>query len=1725
MLTVIPFCFESIDQPFLVCVTIHKARNLIVLNENTFVLVSYNGTYRRTRTFRNSDCPYFNEFFTFETKTSLENLLKTSISVAIFSQTCCSKRNRCIGEFSIDLKTIWENTHHAFLQKWAVLENPAAATASQENAGFLQLDLSIVSSSQPSIPAAFPAKDTDIIEGNLLAPLAENEGLQRVKYYIKNFRGMFTIKSDYIMEVCFGGIQSRTKIARNCTFHEWNEQLVFIGTFPSLSQLFIFNLLINECCYKRSIAKIELPFSKLSEHIDGVYSLPAFGPNYIYFYNGHQDSNFVGSLLLEIGTEIYHNRSVAPKLGNASPIIAPLNTATYWTEAEFVIRVAILNVLVFDSSKPATVKISLNCLANSSNSTELKLIKMPISKVRYANFQEFEPLKRPVLEVTFKCPDVRWKLAPSIALYRIGQFGKYLLDTYQLFRIENGAKSINVLKIALGSVCADIHAKLLAAKGNLYAESDKRLTHWDRKWMLFLNEQIESLITCLREIQIKSEKASTAEDVQSIHNELTDLITILTKISTDNQNTFPAAFIRIRQVPERRRCTHNSAEGCTLNCGKPQFSAICRINVIDYLLIPTEGTVESETGVKHAKRSSILAKPFMCQHSCAPEWCGCVYAKLDVAIWAGTLQEATEWDKQQSGGHQNRDYPVRKHSLQCHESSVAMKCTVNVHQAKIQAGFDKSGLSDPKLTVIFERAEMTTSVIPQTLSPLWNEVIEFRNVKMLKCNDWFQSGESTLMLHLQDEDKPMCSQISDETIGIGWYKCTPKALIEKSSGDVNETSGHDHAGTMLLSGNQSSLLLDRKQGSNGQLSAENRKTNNTPDQRPPEVSNKTYRTKMERDSLLDLWREFNVRKDSVLRWVGVYQNGQRLAAILMSAELEQIKLDVENAESVNRIQGIPKEICPITEKYHVEVLFAGLRQLDKSKTNSIGRFRVQLNFGELKLTSGISCKKFGKSINFLDIYAKGILMLPIKHEYWPPIIIQHMDCSQSNKLNVVGANIIENPEAVMETEDSKSIQHYLLHSSGGTPTHAKRETISTETDFFGTENSPLVEAKHASVLSHKVRPALLAFRAFVENKLKTVTKVGNQANAVTFRRGSTEAEYTWWTKFYNSCSSQPCDYKHKLKLYPCELEKVPEFEQFQDWSSKYALSKKTQQLSLRSVKPYAQLKCKIWITPSTKGLPPSKQLNPLSNFRLRSIPALVTVSQLTVVVYIVQGLNLRSRDIFSLSDAYVTLEYGKQKIVDRPNYVKDRSNPIFGRRFVLHGEIPRDQILRISIVDRDTCSPDDLIGTTEIDIEDRFRSRHCMCLGFPEEYSSNGYNAWRHPSSPSELLEKICNECGIIAPNYVGNVVQLAGQTFYDESTISVNESLRERLALTALKNFQRIPVLGSFLVPEHVETRALFHSDHPGIEQGKLQLWIEIYPTGCVPTLLNITPNPPKAYELRVIVWNTADVILDEKNIFGTRMSDIYVKCWLQCVEESQLTDIHYRSLDGTGNFNWRMIFPLNYSSAETMMVVRRKKSFYEQLETEEKVPPLLTVQVWDNDLFSRDDFLGTLNLNLAHLPQPATKPSKCILQTTMKSAGGQDANLFRVDKLRGWYPIVGKVDNKIVQTGKIELELEVLTEEEAILRPAGRGRKSPQSLPAPSRPDASFNWYRNPLKSLRVIVWPTVRRAVIIGSIVALIVLVCIGVIRSFPASVVNEAFARKASLERTVRTGQAEEEQESA
>lgn len=82
----------------------------------------------------------------------------------------------------------------------------------------------------------------------------------------------------------------------------------------------------------------------------------------------------------------------------------------------------------------------------------------------------------------------------------------------------------------------------------------------------------------------------------------------------------------------------------------------------------------------------------------------------------------------------------------------------------------------------------------------------------------------------------------------------------------------------------------------------------------------------------------------------------------------------------------------------------------------------------------------------------------------------------------------------------------------------------------------------------------------------------------------------------------------------------------------------------------------------------------------------------------------------------------------------------------------------------------------------------------------------------------------------------------------------------------------------------------------------------------------------------------------------------WLKGPEDCQFTDIHYRSLTGEGNFNWRFIFPFDYLVAEEKIVINRKESLFSWDETECKIPARLELQVMPN----MHDAIDTFDLGI---------------------------------------------------------------------------------------------------------------------------------------------------------------------
>uniref|UniRef100_A0A3Q2VZN1 Dysferlin, limb girdle muscular dystrophy 2B (autosomal recessive) n=1 Tax=Haplochromis burtoni TaxID=8153 RepID=A0A3Q2VZN1_HAPBU len=578
----------------------------------------------------------------------------------------------------------------------------------------------------------------------------------------------------------------------------------------------------------------------------------------------------------------------------------------------------------------------------------------------------------------------------------------------------------------------------------------------------------------------------------------------------------------------------------------------------------------------------------------------------------------------------------------------------------------------------------------------------------------------------------------------------------------------------------------------------------------------------------------------------------------------------------------------------------------------------------------------------------------------------------------------------------------------------------------------------------------------------------------------------WWSKFYastgekNKCATYLEEGFDTLKVYDRELEKIEDFKGLSDFCQTFKLYRGKTQDEGEDPSVVGEFKgmFKIYPLPDDPGAPvPPRQF--------RKLPP-NGIEECLVRVYIIQAHGLQPKDPNGKCDPYVKIMLGKKSVNDHENYIPCTLDPVFGKMFELTCSLPLEKDLRVMLYDHDMLTKDEKIGETVIDLENRFLSKYGAMCGLPQSYHVSGVNQWRDQLTPTQLLYRFCERRNLRKPVYEDEAVQ--------DKNVSKRHlgPIKERLSLHILRK------LG--LVPEHVETRPLYSPLQPDIEQGRLMMWVDLFPKSLGPPgpPFNITPRKAKKFFLRCIIWNTSDVILDDVSISGEKMSDIYVKGWLDGHEHNkQKTDVHYRSLGGEGNFNYRFLFPFNYLPAEQLCVVDKKEHFWSLDKAETKLAPKLTIQIWDNDKFSFDDYLGHLVMDLNHMLRPAKSPEKCTLQV-LDQPPDKLVSLFEQKTVKGWWPCTCENNGEKIIAGKVEMSLEIVTEQEQEERPAGLGRDEPNMNPhleEPQRPETSFLWFSSPYKTLKYILWRRFKWFIILFIFLFFIILFLGVFLYSFP------------------------------
>ncbi|XP_078455741.1 dysferlin-like isoform X2 [Lampetra planeri] len=754
---------------------------------------------------------------------------------------------------------------------------------------------------------------------------------------------------------------------------------------------------------------------------------------------------------------------------------------------------------------------------------------------------------------------------------------------------------------------------------------------------------------------------------------------------------------------------------------------------------------------------------------------------------------------------------------------------------------------------------------------------------------------------------------------------------------------------------------------------------------------------------------------------------------------EESELEYPPPQPGTNLYMVPPGIKPALQRTAIEILAWGVRSVKSYQLSSVSCPSLLVECGDqvVQSTAIRNAKKnpnFDQPVLFMDV------RMAVEGCYAPPVTVKLLDNRPFGRRPVVGQLTI------------RSLQEFFCDPYRA-PDRVPRSPVAAD-------------SAHSSPMDTVIE--VDDCKPLIKGADNSSAGLGSVYGGTTSY--SEEDSVDWWCKFYASIgeSEKSGSYLQKgydtIKVYDTELEKVDKFGGLTDFCKTFTLYRGKAAGEEDDPTPVGEFKgsFRIYRLPEEQDAPfPPRQFSQLPP----SGP-----QECQVRVYVVRALDLQPKDSNGKCDPYVRITLGKKSVDDADHYIPNTLNPVFGRVFEVTCVLPLEKDLHVGLYDYDLLSRDQNIGETVIDLENRYLSRHGACCGLPATYCVSGPTHWRDCRRPSQLLEDHARRHNLTGPLYQEGSLTL-GDDAYTLSQFESDRTLppalgpeNERLALYALRQ--------QCLVPEHVETRPLYNHVQPGIEQGRLQMWVDIFPKeqGPPPPPFDITPRKAKNYLLRCIVWNTSDVILDETSITGERMSDIYVKGWLAGQEDCrQKTDVHYRSLGGEGNFNWRFTFPFSYLPAEQLCLLTSREHFWSLDKTERKVPPRLIIQIWDNDRFSYDDYLGSVELDLHRMLKPSKTADKCTLER-MLSGATKHVSLFQQKSVRGWWPCVMQQGDSFALAGKVELTMEILSEQEADEKPAGVGRDEPNMNPRledPNRPETSFLWFSSPCKTLRYIVW----------------------------------------------------------
>ncbi|XP_077147930.1 otoferlin isoform X6 [Ranitomeya variabilis] len=1743
-----------------VSITVIEARQLVGLNMDPVVCVEVGEEKKYTSMKESTNCPYYNEYFVFDFHVPPDVMFDKIIKLSVIHSKNLLRSGTLVGSFKLDVGTVYTQPEHQFYHKWAILSDPDDITAGVK--GYLKCDVAVVGKGDNiKTPHKSNETDEDDIEGNLLLPDGVPPERQWARFYVKIYRAeglprmntsiMANVKKaligenkdlvDPYVQVSFAGQKGKTSVQKSSYEPMWNEQIIFTEMFPPLCKRMKIQIRDSDKVNDVAIGTHFIDLRKISNEGDKGF-LPTLGPAWVNMYGStrnytlmdeHQDLNeglgegvsFRARLLLSLAVEILDTSN--PELTSSTDVqvegAPPVADNCTGKMEEFFLFGAFLEATMVDrksGDKPINFEVTIGNYGNQVDGTtrprmrrkkegadgaeeETELIqnssedeadedgemlsvsstpalKPFITDRNYFHLPYFD--KKPCIYIKSWWQDQRRRLYNANIMDKIAdKLEEGLNDVHEMIKTEKSypERRLRGVLEELSSSC--FRFVNLANKD----QNQNGRTKLDRERLKSCMRELENMGTQAKTMRSQVKKNTVKDKLKLVQNFLHKL----RFLADEPQHSIPDIFIWMLSNNKR--------------------IAYARIPSKDILY----SIVDEETGKDCGKVKCLFLKLPGKRGFGPAGWT--VQAKMEVYMWLGLNKQRKDFLCGLPCGFEEIK-AVKGPGLQCfppislsYTKKQVFQLRAHMYQARSLFAADSSGLSDPFARVFFNTQSQCTEVLNETLCPTWDQLLVFDNVELYGEANEMRDDPPIIVIEIYDQDTVGKADFMGRTFAKPVVKmaderyCPPRFPPQLEYYQIYR--GNSTAGDLL----GAFELLQIGPAGKSDL---------------PSIDGPTD---MDRGPILPV--PMGIRPVLSKYRVEILFWGLRDLKRVNLAQVDRPRVDIECAG-----KGVQSALI---QNYKKNPNFSTL----------VKWFEVDLPENELLHpplnVRVVDCRAFGR-YTLVGSHAVSSLR---KFIYRPPDKKSQQWMATANLMNgymamanggpysrPTGEIVInmepEVPIKKMETmvkleANSDAVVKVDMNEEEKKKKKKKGEEIEEEepdesmldwwSKYFAsieTLKEQLRQQEAAAAEAEEKEEMEIADEIKIDDSPMKGSK-GQVKNKEKVKVPKEDKKKKLQAEMAEKKNKQKID---ELKVFNKELE--TEFDSFEDWLHTFNLLRgkigdddDTVSEEERIVGRFKGSMC-VYKVPLPDDITKEAGFDP--NFGMfQGIPNNDPINVL-VRVYVVRATDLHPADINGKADPYVVIKLGKTEIKDKENYISKQLNPVFGKSFDIEATFPMESMLTVAVYDWDLVGTDDLIGETKIDLENRYYSKHRATCGISQTYAIHGYNMWRDPMKPTQILSKLCKEGKIDGPHFgPGGRVKVMNRVFTGPTEIEDENGQKkqtdEHLALSVLQNWEEIPRVGCRLIPEHVETRPLLNPDKPGIEQGRLEMWVDMFPMDMPAPgpAIDISPRKPKSFELRVIIWNTDEVILeDDAFMTGEKMSDIYVKGWLKGQQEDkQDTDVHYHSLTGEGNFNWRFLFPFDYLVAEEKIVISKKESMFSWDETEYKIPARLTLQVWDADHFSADDFLGAIELDLNRFPRGAKTAKQCSIDMVAPEVDLPMVSIFKQKRVKGWWPFVARNENDEMElTGKVEAELHLLTAEEAEKTPAGLGRNEPDPLEKPKRPDTSFIWFLNPLKSIRYFIWNNYRW-LILKILILILLLLMLGLfLYSLPGYLVKKLLA---------------------